>query len=139
MSEAFCVAAAGQILTILAGSFSLEWTHSVEKTAWWEFWRVADGALVLTEARVQGAGAGMEAPPGAVLKDDGWHYRPDLPPIPKLVLGTSGDTGSGWTLCASGKCREIGLESGPPIEIWAAVDDACGLRPDQAPSFSRGR
>ena len=42
-----CIASAGSIMTLLAGSFSLSWTHSVEKTTWMERWQVEGDRLAL--------------------------------------------------------------------------------------------
>ena len=30
----------------------------------------------------------------------------------------------GWTLCAAGRCLELGAEAGPPARLWQAED--CG-------------
>ena len=64
-----CLAAAGLAVAIEASSFSLSWTHTIEKTEWQEDWRIEGDLLVMVEARIKGAGAGMEPPRGAVLKD----------------------------------------------------------------------
>ena len=91
-------------LTAVA-AFTLAWTHSVEKTRWEEGWRVGPTGLEIVAARVQGSGAGMEPPDGAVLVD-GWRvYSPRLPGVPELVLAASGATGGGWSLCAEGRCQ----------------------------------
>src|SRR5688500_11742053 len=36
----FCLAAAGLAVEIVAASFTLAWTHTIEKTVWEEDWRV---------------------------------------------------------------------------------------------------
>ena len=102
---------------LAASTFTLSWTHSVEKTRWHEVWRVAPAGLELVEARIRGSGAGMEPPPGARLEDGWWVYRPTVAPVPALVLAASGATGSGWRLCADGECREIGGGAGAPVRI----------------------
>ena len=51
-----CIASAGSIMTLLAGSFSLSWTHSVEKTTWMERWQVEGDRLALVWASVEGSG-----------------------------------------------------------------------------------
>lgn len=112
-----CLAAAGLVSTVAATAFSLSWTHSVERQEWREEWRSTPAGLELVEARVRGSGAGMEPPQGSRLVGGWWVYEPDLPPIPRLVLASSGATGGGWTFCAAGECREIGDEAGDPVVI----------------------
>ena len=121
-----CVASAGSVLTLLAGSFSLSWTHSVEKTHWIEHWRVEDGRLALTAASVQGSGAGIDLPPDAVWEGDHWSYVPQLAPLSRLNLAASGATVSGWQLCADGSCYTLGAVAGADVTIWAtdAICDA---------------
>ncbi len=114
---ALCILSAGKTTVIAASAFTLAWTHSVEKTRWEEEWRVTQAGLELTAARVEGTGAGMEIPDGAVLKDGVWTYRPVLPPQPALHLASSGATVGGWKLCADGNCITIGAEPGEPVEI----------------------
>ena len=62
-----CLASAGLVKALSIATFTLAWTHSIEKTDWQEDWRVTPEGLVLTQARVKGSGAGMEPPPGARL------------------------------------------------------------------------
>jgi hypothetical protein len=99
-----CIAAGTAGIVLAAQAFTLSWTHSVEKTGWQESWRVTDAGLVLSEARVQGSGAGMEPPPDAVRQGRWYVYRPDAAPLDSLRLAVSGATGSGWRLCADGDC-----------------------------------
>lgn len=119
-----CIASAGSVLTLLAGSFSLSWTHSVEKTLWIEQWRVEGGRLALTAASVQGSGAGIDLPPDAVWDGDRWTYTPGLAPLAQLHLAASGATASGWQLCAEGACYTLGAAAGEDITIWA-TDAPC--------------
>ena len=99
---------AGTVVTRLAiASFTLSWTHSVEKTRWEEDWRVDPSALVIVEARVKGSGAGMEPGPNATFDGHWWRWRPKLPPATSLRLGRSDALPEGWTLCADGACRTI--------------------------------
>ncbi len=117
---ALCILSAGKLTVLAATSFTLSWTHSVEKIEWREQWAIDDGRLGIVESRVQGSGAGMDPPEGSVFEDGWWVYRPDLPPQEKLLLARSGATGSGWSLCTSEKCLEIGAEGAPePVEIRA--------------------
>ena len=102
-----CIAAGAAALTLATQSFTLAWTHSVEKTEWREHWEVTAEGLDLTEARIKGSGAGMEPPADAVLKDGWYVYRPDVPPLAALRLAVSGATGEGWRLCADGDCTVL--------------------------------
>ena len=49
----------------------------------------------------------MEPPPGARLADGVWHYRPELPALPKVSLRHSPHTPS-YTVCARGRCQPVG-------------------------------
>ena len=129
MGEPLCLLAAGKILVLAVSSFTLSWMHSVEKIEWWEQWRVQGTALKLELARVKGSGAGMEAPEDAVLINGSWEFQPALAALPKLVLADSGATPSGWTLCTSSKCLELGAEPGPPIVLWAGRAGECEAPP----------
>jgi hypothetical protein len=115
-----CIAAGGDLLVLAATAFTLSWTHSVERTHWHESWRIIGGQLQVVEARVEGPGAGIAIPHGARMTPKGWVYRPELPPLPRLVLAASGLTPSAWTLCTEGKCHELGAAAGEPVTIWAA-------------------
>jgi hypothetical protein len=112
-----CILAAGKTTAIAATAFTLSWTHSVEKTRWEEDWRITPAGLEIVEARVKGAGAGMEPPADAVFKEGWWVYAPKIPARPEIVLAASGATGAGWTLCASDKCVEIGAAAGAPVRL----------------------
>ncbi|MBK3772835.1 DUF1850 domain-containing protein [Azospirillum brasilense] len=122
MSAALCLSAlGGAVLAALPGpAFTLSWTHSVEKTEWREEWRIADGRLVLTEARVKGSGAGMEPPDGARLADGWWVWTPAVPPLERVVLAASIFTPD-HELCAGQECRPLhGWIGGPvpsPLEL----------------------
>lgn len=118
-----CVAAGATILSLAASEFTLDWTHSVARTQWWERWQVSAGGLELREARITGAGAGMEPPPDAVWRDGAWHFTPTLPPQRELLLASSGATGSGWHLCTDQGCHSFDMD-GPPLRLWSAA--ACG-------------
>ncbi len=101
-----CLAAAGLSVQIAAQSFTLAWTHTIEKTRWEEDWRIEAGHLLLVEARAQGSGAGIDPPEGAVLRDGQYVWRPKLPPLPELILRRAPQAGD-WTLCAAGRCRVL--------------------------------
>jgi hypothetical protein len=112
-----CVAG-GATLRLAVTAFTLAWTHSVERVRWEEDWTVSPLGLALTEARVQGSGAGMEPAPDARLSDGRWRWHPDRPPQPDLVLAASGATGGGWSLCAAGTCRALGETAGAPVRLY---------------------
>ena len=101
-----CLAAGAVAAALAIDSFTLTWIHSIEKIRWEEDWRIEAGALVLTEARIRGTGAGMEPPAGAVLKNGIWHYRPQLPPQSVLRLSHSPHAG-GYTLCTATLCQPL--------------------------------
>ena len=81
-----CLTLGALTVVLPLNAFTLAWTHSVEKTRWEEDWRVETDRLVLIEARVQGSGAGMEVPDGAVRTGAYWRWTPDLPPQTALRL-----------------------------------------------------
>ena len=103
-------------------AFSLEWTHSVEKEGWHEDWQLRDGRFHLTRAAVKGSGAGMEPGPDGWFEDGWWVWSPDAPPVPQLVLAASGETLSGWELCADGRCIPLGVEAEEPIVLRPCGD-----------------
>ena len=116
-----CLAAGAVAASLAVESFTLSWIHSIEKIRWEEDWRIEDRALVLTEARIRGSGAGMEPPAGAVLKNGVWHYRPELPPQTVLRLTHSPHAG-GYTLCTATVCRPLadhlpGMDNNVVIEL----------------------
>jgi hypothetical protein len=113
-----CILAAGKVTALAVSAFTLSWTHSVEKTAWQEAWRLTPQGLVAEWARVEGSGAGMEPPSGAVLDGAGYRYTPNLPPQPRLVLADSGAAGA-WRLCAEGACIDLGGNGAEPIVVEA--------------------
>lgn len=114
---AVCVAAAGVALHLAVTGFTLSWVHSVEKIPWQESWEAGPDGLRPVEARVKGSGAGMDPPEDAVLRDGWYVFRPHVPPLRELVLAASGETVSGWTLCAAGTCHELGDTASAPVRI----------------------
>lgn len=97
---------AGATVVRLAAAITLAWTHSVQKSAWQEDWRATPAGLVLDEVRVQGSGAGMEPPEGAVLKGAFYIAHPSLAPQREVVLRRSGATAD-WQVCVAGACRPM--------------------------------
>lgn len=114
--------------------FTLAWTHSIEKTRWEEDYRVrrgSDGAprLELTVARIRGSGAGMEPPPGSVLRGGWYSYAPAQQPSGPLRLTRSPHTAD-YDWCAQGRCQPLsdllGSDGGVTL-LWPCV----GARPGQ--------
>ena len=101
-----CVAAGGVVVALALQSFTLAWTHSIEKVRWEEDYRIEGSALRLTEARIRGSGAGMDPPQGARLEHGVWHYTPTLPELPVLRL-TQSRFAQGYELCHDGSCRPL--------------------------------
>lgn len=115
-----CLAAGTIAASLVIQSFTLSWIHSIEKIRWEEDWRIEGHALVLTEARIRGGGAGMESPTGAVLKNGVWHYRPQLPPQAVLRL-THSPYATGYTLCTPTLCAPL-ADHLPGIEDHALIE-----------------
>ena len=103
-----CLSAGGVTLALALETFSLNWTHSVERTAWREEWRVTEAGLVIESASISGSGAGMEVPEGAMLRDGAWHYRPPLPPQAEVVFADAGWGLGDWRLCGADVCHDVG-------------------------------
>ena len=101
-----CLSAGAAAAVLLVETFTLAWTHSIEKIRWEEDWRIENGALVISAARIRGIGAGMEPPPGSVLKNGIWHYRPALPPQTRLRLAHS-PYAAAYELCGDGHCAPL--------------------------------
>ncbi len=112
-----CLVTGGKVIVLAITTFTLSWTHSVQKTQWREAWTVTPAGLSLSEAAVQSSGAGMEPGPDAKLQDGWWVWTPGLAPIPSLSLAASGATGSGWTFCHDGNCRELAAKAGQEVEL----------------------
>ena len=122
--NAICLIVAGVVRATLPGpEFTLAWTHSVEKTRWEETYRIDSDQLVLVEARVEGSGAGMEPPPGARLRDGRWTWQPQSA-HPELRLTESTFT-QDYTLCASGRCADLGDRVGATAEGEIVTVRAC--------------
>ena len=119
-----CLASAGIVKALSIATFTLVWTHSIEKTDWQEDWRVTPEGLVLTQARVKGSGAGMEPGPGARLINGWYQWRPEGGPRPTVVLANSGAAGE-WRLCANGMCRTLSEIFGHPIGASVTTMSSC--------------
>ena len=118
--------AAGSLAAVLAlDTFTLAWTHSIEKIRWEEDYAVQGQVLRLTEARIRGSGAGMEPPDGARLDSQGvWHYVPALAPLPVLRLTQSAYTAA-YELCHAGRCQVL-PEVLPGLADGVVEIRACG-------------
>lgn len=121
-----CLAAGAVSAAVAVEGFTLAWTHSIERIRWEEDWQVERQALVISEARIRGSGAGMEPPAQAVLKDGVWRYRPALPPRTVLRLAHS-RYAAGYELCLGGRCGPLadylpGLNADAVIEIRPCQD-----------------
>lgn len=122
---ALCLGLAGAVWTqLVVAEVTLAWQHSVERLRWEEDYRLGPDGLRLTEARVLGSGAGMEAPPGARLSDGAWRYRPELPPLQPLRLAR-GTATADYELCQGGACYPLSHWLGEPaperplVELWS--------------------
>jgi len=119
-----CLASAGLVKVLSIATFTLAWTHSVEKTDWQEDWRVTPQGLVLAQARVKGSGAGMEPPPQARLINGWFQWRPKGRPKPQMVLANSGAAGE-WRLCQGGNCKTLSDIFGHPVGANVTTMSAC--------------
>jgi len=122
---AICIIAAGVIRASLpAAEFTLAWEHSVEKTRWEERYQIDGERLRLSEARIQGFGAGMESPSDARLVDGWWTWRPALAPLPELRLARSSYTRD-YRLCWSARCATLDELVGSVGESEPVTVTAC--------------
>ena len=119
-----CLASAGIVKALSVATFTLVWTHSIEKVDWQEDWRVTPDGLLMTQARVKGSGAGMEPPPEARLVDGWFQWQPNAKPMPQVVLGNSGAAGE-WRLCNDGNCRTLSDIFGHPVGVNVTTMSAC--------------
>ena len=112
--NAVCIAVAGAIQAVITTtSFTLAWTHSIEKVRWEETYTMSGDRLELREARIKGSGAGMEPPPNAILENGWWKYRPAIPRMEVLRLANSNFTDD-YTLCWGTECRRLADLIGSP-------------------------
>lgn len=125
-TAALCIGLLGTtapVAVVPAPAFTLTWTHSVEKIVWREAYVLAPGGLHLTEAAVQGTGAGMEPPPEARLVDGWYVYAPDRT-VAEIVVPDSDFTGP-MTLCAGERCAPVSdwarrpAADTTPVRLWS--------------------
>ncbi len=113
-------------------AFTLAWTHSIEKIRWEEDYTVQSGpqgrpVLIPGQARIRGSGAGMEPPPDAVLRRDGWYvYQPHTRPLNELRL-TRSPYVADYDWCVGGRCE-------PLRAVMPTDGDVTLLRPCARPS-----
>lgn len=117
---AVCLATALTSAVLATNAFTLAWTHSIEKIRWEEEWIVREDGLQLATARIRGHGAGMEVPPGAMLRDGAWQWHPRSIHA-RLQLTRSGFTAD-YEWCLPGQaCRplhEILPSDGAVTAVW---------------------
>lgn len=108
-------------LVLPTATMTLGWRHSVEGSWWEEDYRAVAGGVLITEARIEAIGAGMEPPSMAERKGRWWHYDPGLGPLPAVHLANS-DWVGGYTLCWGERCRLLDemLPRGQPVSIVSA-------------------
>jgi hypothetical protein len=111
--------------TVPANEFTLIWQHSVEKIRWEERYQRDGGNLVLVEARIQGSGAGMEAPADAVLKNGWWSWQPRRV-MTELTL-TQSSFVEDYSLCWRDRCRHLRELVGNTDEGAAIVVETCAM------------
>lgn len=99
-----CVVAGGIVKALQVASFTLAWTHSVQKTEWQEDWIATPRGLEIVEARIKGSGAGMDPPPEATRIDGWWQWKPERKLLPELTLANSSVVAA-WKICVNGRCR----------------------------------
>lgn len=117
MTLGVCLALAAQLSTTVfvpATTFTLAWTHSIEKIRWEEDYAVqADPAsphqarLVARKARIKGSGAGMEPPEGAQFVNGWYEYVPGARSDQSLLLTRSEFTPD-FDWCVQGHCQTMG-------------------------------
>jgi hypothetical protein len=101
-----CLAAGSALVTMQLSSFTLAWTHSIEKVRWEEDYQVAGQVLLARTARIKGSAAGMEPPAGAKLKDGWWQYQPQQREHKELRL-TRSPYAADYEVCSAGRCRSL--------------------------------
>lgn len=101
-----CLQAGAVVVSLLSGTATLAWMHSVEKTRWEEDWRAGPEGLVLDQARVMGSGAGMDPPPQARQVGAFWAWTPELSPLSEVIMRRSGATAD-WSVCTAAGCRPM--------------------------------
>jgi len=115
IAAALCIVVGTALVQVPAQRFTLRWQHTVEKIVWEEDYVVAGEWLYLSGARVQGSGAGMEPPAGAIRVGSAWHYRPANRWHRTVSLARSA-FGQDYELCIDGACRPMSGWAPGPLE-----------------------
>ena len=125
------------MLTLPVDSFTLAWTHSIEKVRWEEDYVVETGTtegrspvLKALSARIKGSAAGMEPPDDAVLKNGWFEYTPRKTVVPELRLTRSEFTAD-YDWCVAGKCQRMS-------DFIASDGGVTSARPCIDPGFRAG-
>jgi len=103
--------AGAPVVFVPTPSFTLAWTHSIEKVRWEEDYALnLDAAgqprLHATAARIRGSAAGMEPPPDAVLRGGWYHYTPSET-HPALLRLTRSEFTPDYDWCMAGRCQSL--------------------------------
>ena len=114
-------------------TFTLAWTHSIEKVRWEEDYTIQPAAkpggrpvLKALGARVRGSAAGMEPPDDAVLRNGWYEYQPKTWSPQGLRLTRSQYTAD-YEWCVNGQCE--------PLAKWLPSDgDITLLTPCTGPN-----
>ncbi|MBU1357981.1 MAG: DUF1850 domain-containing protein [Gammaproteobacteria bacterium] len=123
LAAALCLAAGAAQVSLPATHFTLRWQHSIEKIEWSEDYEVAGPWLHLSQARIEGSGAGMEPPPDAKLFGGRWHYRLADPWRREIVLARS-EFVPDYELCiGEHRCRR--MSRWIPVSAGATTLTAC--------------
>lgn len=109
---ALCMVAGTVHASLPINTYTLRWTHSIEKIEWSEDYEITGHWLHLSRAHVRGSGAGMEPPAGAWLQDGVWSYRLADPWRRELVLARSPYVAD-YDLCLAQRCY--------PLSKWIPV------------------
>lgn len=110
-----CLFAGASATKLASLAFTLAWTHSVQKTVWEEDWLLTPAGLLVTQARIESSGAGMEPGEDALFDGRFWRWMPRMAPVPELILHNSEMMPQGWRLCVAGKCDTVAA-AGDPVE-----------------------
>lgn len=119
-----CVAAAGVVKSLAMTAFMLSWTNSAEQVERQEDWRVTPQGLEIVAARVKGASAGMQLPPGARLADGWFRWTPPSQPVPEVALR---QLAGEWRLCSGGACQDMSAILGRPSGAGVTRMSVCAL------------
>ncbi|MCZ4353393.1 DUF1850 domain-containing protein [Roseovarius aestuarii] len=107
-------------------TFTLQWMHSIEKSGWEETWRVTNAGFMPINARIKTGGSGMEPPPSSVFVDGWYVYRPEIGPVPEIVIPDSSFTAP-MQICVQDDCSPLSevakrrTDDIRPIRLWSGA------------------